>query len=93
MAATVTDRALGDRSANNRAGGKRGERKPHSVVVAITAPAFVVTTVAVVIGLVAAAVKSMTSAPVIPVPASILNDLDILRRLSDLRGPHGNERF
>lgn len=69
----------------------RGQRKPNSVVVAIAAPAFVVVTVAVVISLVAAAIKSMTSAPVVAIPAAILNDVDILRRLSDLRESNSDE--
>jgi hypothetical protein len=84
MTASVSHRPVYNRSTNNGAGGKCTQREPCSVISTIPAATFVVTTVAVVVGLVPTSVISFASAPVLAIASAILYYFNVLPELSDL---------
>ncbi|KQV35265.1 hypothetical protein ASC96_29340 [Rhizobium sp. Root1204] len=76
MAATVPNWSVNHDSTDDCPGGKRGERKPHSIVFTIAAAALVITTVAIIVGCVTPTVEAV-AADIVVVTPTVLHRLDI----------------
>ncbi|KQS85449.1 hypothetical protein ASG68_29340 [Rhizobium sp. Leaf453] len=90
MAASVPNWSVSHDSTDNCPGGKRGERKPHSIVLTIAAAALVITAVAIIVGCVATTVEAV-AADIIVVTPTVLHGLDILGRQTNMRLLRGDE--
>ena len=90
MAATVPNWSISHDSTDDCPGGKRGERKPHSIVLTIAAVALVITAVAIIVGCVATTVEAV-AADIVVVTPTVLHVLEILGRHTDVRLLRGDE--